>query len=320
MSQCAIQLAAELAGSGEAAQAVATLLDAGSNGDADALIELAIWYLQGRVVPRNLAKTRELFKAAAELGHSDALNIYISLLANGTGGPPEWKSAMKLLRSLASTSSHAMRQVRLIDAMRIDDAGSPEPEWRTDTLCERPFIAAVRELLTMDECSYLVDMAARNFSPAMIVDPMSGQLRPDPIRTSDNAVFPWLAEDPVIHAINRRIGKVSRTNSRNGEPLQVLRYRPGQQYKPHLDAISGEANQRIFTLLVYLNDAFEGGETVFTRIGLRFRGRVGDALLFCNALDDGSPDQNAVHEGAIVLSGEKLVASRWIRQSRFGPS
>ena len=27
-------------------------------------------------------------------------------------------------------------------------------------------------------------------------------------------------------------------------PLQVLRYRSGQQYRPHLDSVAGDANQR----------------------------------------------------------------------------
>ncbi|MFY0022539.1 hypothetical protein ABTQ05_21660, partial [Acinetobacter baumannii] len=76
---------------------------------------------------------------------------------------------------------------------------------------------------------------------------------PDPIRTSDIAAFPLALEQPAIHAINLRIASASGTNVRAGEPLTILRYRPGQQYRPHLDTLPGERNQRVATMLIYLN-------------------------------------------------------------------
>ena len=38
---------------------------------------------------------------------------------------------------------------------------------------------------------------------------------------------------------------------------------PGQEYRPHFDAIGNADNQRVLTFLVYLNDDYEGGETDF---------------------------------------------------------
>ena len=57
----------------------------------------------------------------------------------------------------------------------------------------------------------------------------------NPVRTSDAMVFPWIAESPAVHALNRRIAAATGTIPAQGEPLQVLRYRRGQQYRPHLD-------------------------------------------------------------------------------------
>jgi len=70
-------------------------------------------------------------------------------------------------------------------------------------------------------------------------------------------------------------------------------------------------------MLVYLNDDYEGGETVFLRTGLRFKGKKGDALLFRNALPDGRADEMAQHAGLPVTVGEKIIASRWIRARPF---
>jgi prolyl 4-hydroxylase len=111
---------------------------------------------------------------------------------------------------------------------------------------------------------------------------------------------------------------LSATGLGQGEPLQLLRYRAGGEYRAHMDALPpAEPNQRILTVLVYLTDDYDGGETSFPRTGLAFRGRTGDALLFRNVAADGSPDQLALHAGMPVTRGEKLIASRWIRERRF---
>ena len=94
----------------------------------------------------------------------------------------------------------------------------------------------------------------------------------------------------------------------------MLRYSPGQEYRAHLDAIANSENQRILTFLVYLNDDFEGGETEFLATGLKFKGAKGDGLLFRNADASGQPDPGSKHAGLPVLSGEKYLASRWIRE------
>ena len=102
-----------------------------------------------------------------------------------------------------------------------------------------------------------------------------------------------------------------------GETLQLLRYAPGAQYRAHFDALAGEANQRVATVLVYLTDDYEGGETQFVRTGLAYRGRKGDALLFRNVDAGGRPDPMALHAGLPVTRGVKIIASRWIRAARF---
>ncbi|MFS0736487.1 hypothetical protein ABC347_05500 [Sphingomonas sp. 1P06PA] len=86
----------------------------------------------------------------------------------------------------------------------------------------------------------------------------------------------------------------------------------------------GMANPRVATLILWLNDDYEGGKTWFAPPGPVVRGRIGDALLFRNLGDDGLPDPAARHAGLPVTAGTKIVASRWIRarpagQDGFGP-
>jgi hypothetical protein len=126
----------------------------------------------------------------------------------------------------------------------------------------------------------------------------------------------WQARDTRIadqYALVRQIAAATGTDVRRGETLQILRYAPGQEYRPHLDAIPGLANQRVLTVLVYLNNDYAGGEIDFPEIGLAVRGRTGDALMFANALPDGRPDPVTRHAGRPVTQGIKLLASWWIR-------
>jgi prolyl 4-hydroxylase len=138
----------------------------------------------------------------------------------------------------------------------------------------------------------------------------------DPIRTSDGSTMHWLIEDPATHALNRRLAAASGTAYDRGEPLQILRYRPGQQYRNHLDFVPGAENQRILTALVYLNTAYEGGETAFVKTDLKVKGRKGDAIVFRSTRPDGRPDPMSEHAGLPVTRGEKYLASRWIRERR----
>lgn len=202
--------------------------------------------------------------------------------------------------------------------MENDDEGDPLSPPILELVSDSPSIRWARSLFSPEECELLRDIATPYLNASMIVDPTTGQMRPDPVRTSEAAAFPWIDETPFIHALNRRIAAASRTSVEQGEPLQVLRYSPGQEYRSHSDALAGVDNQRVMTVLVYLNDGFEGGETSFPAADLNLRGGVGDALIFANVDGEGRPDPRATHAGRPVVNGRKWVASRWIRERPFG--
>ncbi|HEX6603922.1 MAG TPA: 2OG-Fe(II) oxygenase [Sphingomicrobium sp.] len=315
-----VEQAHQLVAAGQPRRGAELLGRAAARGDDEAALELAIWLLEGRLVPRDLAAAREQFRHAGELGSIPGLNVHIAFLANGIGGAADWSAALELLRDLGMRDPLAERQLALIEAMDLPPEGYPASPPQGQQLSDRPQARTFERLLSNEECAYVIERARPLLQPSVIVDPSTGQMRPHPVRTSEGAAFPWASEDLVISAINRRIAAASGTDVVQGEPLQVLRYWPGQEYRPHFDALPTGENQRIVTVLVYLNDGYKGGETEFTRTGVRFAGRTGDALLFRNALADGAPDDMSQHAGLPVRSGEKLIATRWIRERRFGPS
>lgn len=270
---------------------------------ADALFEKAAAALRGN----RLAEARTLFGEAGAAGRHDAAVIHCNLTASGD----DWAGGLRLLADLARTDRRCRRQLELIRDMDLSAT------LRGEVLSETPHLILFRSLFSAEECRYLIEAASPMLAPSVVVDPATGTQRPDPVRLSDSAGFTLPLENPAVHALNQRLAAASGTSWAQGEPLQVLRYRPGGEYKPHFDAIPGFANQRILTMIVWLNGDYEGGETLFMKPGAKLKGRTGDALLFRNTLPDGRRNPESGHAGLPVTKGEKLIASRWIRARPF---
>lgn len=316
MSSTPTEQAEALAHRGEATAAARVLDAAGHAGDADAAFMLALWCLTGQQIVRNLAAARYWFGVSGELGRLDAANVCASFLASGVGGPRNWPGALAGLVTLSRSQADAARQLALIGAMQIDAVGDPTNPPVGEAIGSPLPITRFPGFCTAEECAFIADAAAPLFEPANVVDPRTGAPVRNLVRTSDTAAFPFVDESPALHAINRRIASVSRTLPEQGEPLQVLRYRPGQEYRPHIDALPGAVNQRIATMLIYLNDGYEGGQSHFLHTGFSVEVKAGDAILFQNCRD-GAPDMAMLHAGLPVRRGTKLIASRWIRARPF---
>lgn len=304
--------AQRLAGAGRRAEGVALVERAAAAGDQEALLALAYWRLYGVEGPRDPAAAHELLDRAASLGSLEAARLRAALSANGTGCASDPGRARGMLEALAASDAAARAQVDLLDAM---DEGRRQEE----QLCVDPPLRLVRALFSAQECGYLIEAATPAMRPSVIIDPVTRRPRPDPLRTSDGTNFGPAQEDPVIHALNRRIAAATGTLVECGEPLHILRYSPGQQYRPHLDAVPGASNQRVLTALVYLNEGYEGGETAFPELDIAAKGGVGDALLFANVGPDGRTDQRTRHAGLPIEAGVKWLATRWIRARPYDP-
>lgn len=293
------------------------LVGKAETGDADALFTLALWRVFGNFIRRDLVAARRYMEASARAGRSDAAYFHALFLANGTGGPPDWAKARARIEQLGSSHSLSAAQSSLLAAMDLDALGNPRQDREGYRLSDSPDIVACEHFLSESECDYLKSRSEDRLKPSMVVDPSTGGFIPHPIRRSEGATFGVFDEDLAVNAINRRIASFSATAVEQGEALQILRYPPGGEYRPHMDALPATDNQRILTMIVYLNDRYEGGETHFLATDLPFKGRKGDALLFRNVTPSGSPDPTARHAGLPVRSGTKLIASRWIRQKPF---
>lgn len=286
----------------------------------DAFFAEAIRLLTGQGCARDVIGARAMLRDAADAGHAEAALFEVALAANGSGGPRDWPKALARLRRLAGSGSAVARaHLALIDAMAIDDQGMPTSLPAPEQLSDAPSVWRYRALVTPAECQVIAAAVADILEPASVVDPTTGRLISHPIRTSYGAVVGPTRESLPIAALNRRLAAASGTDLAQGEPLSVLRYGRGDQYRLHHDSFTGAMNQRTRTILVYLNDGYAGGETEFPDLGLRIAGKAGDVVAFDNLDEAGRPEPRARHAGLPVAHGTKWLATRWIREKTVDP-
>lgn len=236
------------------------------------------------------------------------------------------------------------------------DAGSTEGQW-VEQISATPRAYVYRNFLTRRETEHLVRLAHETMGRSEVVDDDGGNATVSEDRTSSGG---WIRmrddEDEVVRDVELRVAAWTMLPRNRGETIQVMKYGPGEEYKAHHDFFYDDVNvrdggQRVATVLMYLSDVEEGGETVFplgvplgrersaksksggkdddfkaacerARRGdgdvLAVKPRRGDALLFYNAHLNGELDELSLHAGCPVVRGVKWTATRWQRVGAVG--
>jgi len=192
------------------------------------------------------------------------------------------------------------------------------------TTLKLPTIVVFGQLLSADECTALMALAAPRLARSETVDNATGGTEVHAARTSEGMFF-TRGEAPLIERIEQRIAELLHWPVDHGEGLQILRYQPGAEYKPHHDyfdpvhpgteRILQRGGQRLASLVIYLNTPDGGGATTFPDVGLEVWPVRGNAVFF--SYDRPHPSTRTLHGGAPVTAGEKWVATKWLRQGVF---
>ena len=222
----------------------------------------------------------------------------------------------------------ASEPARPVPGTHIDAA---KPSWRADDRDVRvvmalasPRVVVFADLLSADECAELIALARSRLARSETVETTTGGSAVNEARTSEGMFFEP-AEFPVCARLEKRIAALLDWPLENGEGLQVLRYGPGTQYRPHYDyfdpaeagtpTILKRGGQRVASIVCYLNTPEGGGATVFPEAGLEVAPVQGNAVFF--SYDRPHPSTRTLHGGAPVDAGEKWVATKWLREGRF---
>jgi len=190
------------------------------------------------------------------------------------------------------------------------------------TICEKPKIITISNFLTSEECQWLIDHA----EPKLARSKVQTGISPD--RTSHTTFLTKGGEGP-IKEIEQRASLIAQVPTTHLEPLQVVRYKPGEFYKHHYDYFEKSHStretlkrygQRTTTLFVYLNDmqpGETGGHTSFDKIGLTVSPVKGTAVLWHNTQPDGKVDEGTFHGGDSPVVSTKYGLNIWVREKAW---
>lgn len=277
--------------------------------------------------------------AAAAAGHAEAIERRALLECRGVGRARNWETALNSLVTAAKSGSQAaVRQLILLAGDHYEPASTqlPPSDWmemrsrisivqrlqppggQGHFLSTSPVVHAVPKFASAAECEWLIAAAAPRLTRAGVYNNPAGT---DPGRTNQFAPFNFANSDIIVEMIRSRIA------NQLGAPLgclemsQVLHYGVGQEFVLHCDFLDPLAmreeiarnGQRAITVLIYLNEDFESGETSFPRLQINHRGRIGDALVFGSLDRQGRPNPQSQHAGCPPTKGEKWVFSQWVR-------
>ncbi|MGS0753827.1 2OG-Fe(II) oxygenase [Roseateles sp. GG27B] len=198
---------------------------------------------------------------------------------------------------------------------------------RIAAVLDQPQVLLFDNMLSAAECEALIALAEPRLARSTVVDEQLGEARPHADRTSAGGWF-QRGEDPLIQRIEARLAEVLNWPLDHGEGLQVLRYGVGGEYRAHFDYFNPThpgsqqhlrtGGQRVGTCILYLGEVAAGGGTRFPSLGFEVRPTQGAALYFASVDAQGLEDATTLHAGVPVIEGVKYIATKWLRERRYG--
>lgn len=255
----------------------------------------------------------------------------LEALGPGQAGAGQRRTAVRALEAHFSRLGHPALQLDAGGRLRVLPGGHRPPAhspgaWQW--LSHAPRVATSTAFASREECDHLVHKMGGALRKA-------GEYRRAGRDNDDAEVLYFsgsgqavnaMAADSVVRVMERRIAGMTGWSPRALEPCSVIRYLPGEEYRPHVDFFSAEqierdrregrdfGGQRVATFLVCLRPPEAGGETVYEKAGLRVAGRHGLGVLHYNVTPDGQPDPLSLHTGTPVQRGEKWLWRSTLRE------
>lgn len=204
--------------------------------------------------------------------------------------------------------------------------------FKTKVLNKSPDVILIKNFLTREESDYIIKLGEPHIKKSEVCGKNGS--RPDKSRTSMTAHIgkKYLQknnEDPILIRILKKTNSYCGLPVENIEPIQLVRYEPGQYFKPHYDYLDTNVDmykenvdkngQRKYTFFVYLTDVPKdaGGTTYFPKLNKHFSGSKGDAIFWDNMGDNGKEDKRMLHSGTELKKGKKYGLNIWVRDKKY---
>lgn len=180
------------------------------------------------------------------------------------------------------------------------------------------FIYEIDNILNSKECDELIKYSKyKTFSDSTIFNNQNNL-----INTNRKSKTTWfeINENAIETKCSNIAKELTKRNNNNLENLQLVYYPVGGYFKLHHDATKNTTvdtiiKSREYTLLIYLNDVEEGGETVFPYLNLEIKPKKGKGILFRTLDENDHIILESLHGGKPVIKGEKWICNKWIHNN-----
>jgi len=177
-------------------------------------------------------------------------------------------------------------------------------------------ISVIDGFCTHAEARAIIDLAKLGLNTSGVVE--NGKFVIAPGRQSETAcVFGAENPDPLLLPLACRAAALVGLPYTHLEAVYVTRYLEGGRYDEHVDYGDSFSIDRLYTILLYLNDVplEQGGATAFPRLKIKVQPKLGRAVSWTNL----NPDRSAHHETSHAALPVKAGGEKWAIQFWFHP-
>jgi len=185
-----------------------------------------------------------------------------------------------------------------------------------EVLQDSPLVAVIHNFLPEQSCQNLLsDVGKDDLIRAHVGGSGSTQTTESRETLTKNLFIDWEADSSLLTQTAVRMMDIvselmnEKVPYEGQEPINLLHYLPGYEYKPHTDGAGESLGKRVSTTLIYCEAAVQGGATVFTNRELRFQPAAGDLLFFKYQPNP----YDAQHAACPVVEGQKTTLTQWYR-------
>lgn len=195
---------------------------------------------------------------------------------------------------------------------------------RPRILSQMPLIISFPKVFTAKYCDAVLE-SGLGFKASAVWNATGGDSYFHEGRTSQTFSDQYHKYDLIPHTCGKLLeGRRDKEDVTHMELVQFQRYNETQEYQPHYDYLNTPnnrgrliSNDRVASMIVYLNDDFEGGETSFPSLDLKVPPKKGSVLYFRYDYTLPQVNELTLHAGMPVTKGTKYIATCWVRQKKY---
>ena len=186
--------------------------------------------------------------------------------------------------------------------------------------------------LSKNQCKKLSSIIRANMKPSTVTSSDTDKDYIDSDTRTSSTCDLDKSHGRVVGVVDELISKTLGIHTLFSEQIQGQHYKKGQQFKEHTDIFTpgtpeyekncSEKGQRTWTVMVYLNEPQQSGETIFPLVKtptgetLSIKPSLGMAIAWNNLYVNGEVNEYSLHEGTPVKKGEKTIITKWFREKR----